>query len=87
MAFWSGQDRQDQAASRLFSVLGKIIIDDLKVGKYYILEKEASTGYVITTEKVYFEVKDNGEIDYPPNLSKTPYQIIGITPIVKEEDN
>jgi len=34
----------------------------LKVGKYYILEKEASTGYVITTEKVYFEVKDNGEI-------------------------
>lgn len=41
---------------------GKIIIDDLKVGKYYILEKEASTGYVITTEKVYFEVKDNGKI-------------------------
>ena len=41
---------------------GKIIIDDLKVGKYYILEKEASTGYVVTTEKVYFEVKDNGEI-------------------------
>lgn len=41
---------------------GKIIIDDLKVGKYYILEKEASTGYVITTEKVYFEVKDNGDI-------------------------
>ena len=41
---------------------GKIIIDDLKVGKYYILEKEASTGYVTTTEKVYFEVKDNGEI-------------------------
>lgn len=34
----------------------------MKVGKYYILEKEASTGYVITTEKVYFEVKDNGKI-------------------------
>ena len=41
---------------------GKIIIDDLKVGKYYILEKKASTGYIITTEKVYFEIKDNGEI-------------------------
>lgn len=27
MAFWSGQDRQDQAASRLFSVLGKITSD------------------------------------------------------------
>lgn len=35
----------------------------------------------------FIDIKDNGEIDYPPNLSKTPYQIIGITPIVKEEDN
>ena len=41
---------------------GKIVIDDLKVGKYYIVEKEPSTGYVITTEKVYFELKENGEI-------------------------
>lgn len=41
---------------------GKIIIDNLKVGKYYIIEKEASTGYVITDEKVYFEILDNGEI-------------------------
>ena len=41
---------------------GKIIIDNLKIGKYYILEKKASTGYIITTEKVYFEIKDNGEI-------------------------
>lgn len=41
---------------------GKIIIDNLKIGKYYILEKKASTGYIITTEKVDFEIKDNGEI-------------------------
>lgn len=41
---------------------GKIVITDLKVGKYYILEKEPSTGYVITDEKVYFELKENGEI-------------------------
>lgn len=41
---------------------GKVVIDELKVGKYYILEKEAATGYVITDEKVYFEIKDNGEI-------------------------
>ena len=41
---------------------GKIIIDGLKLGKYYILEKEASLGYVITNEKIYFELKDNGEI-------------------------
>jgi uncharacterized surface anchored protein len=41
---------------------GKVVIDNLKVGKYYILEKEAATGYLITDEKVYFELKDNGEI-------------------------
>lgn len=41
---------------------GKIVIDDLKVGKYYIVEKEAATGYTITDEKVYFELKENGEI-------------------------
>lgn len=41
---------------------GKIVITDLKIGKYYIIEKEASTGYLITKEKVYFELKENGEI-------------------------
>ncbi len=41
---------------------GKIIINELKLGKYYILEKEASTGYVLTSEKVYFELKENDEI-------------------------
>ena len=41
---------------------GKVVIPELKVGKYYIIEKEAATGYVITDEKVYFEIKDNGEI-------------------------
>lgn len=41
---------------------GKIVIDDLKVGKYYIIEKEPATGYTITDEKVYFELKENGEI-------------------------
>lgn len=41
---------------------GKIIIDDLKLGRYYIVEKEPATGYTITTEKVYFEIKENKEI-------------------------
>lgn len=41
---------------------GKVKIDNLKVGKYYILEKEAATGYLITDEKVLFEIKDNGEV-------------------------
>lgn len=41
---------------------GKVVITDLKVGKYYIIEKEAATGYTITDEKIYFELKENGEI-------------------------
>ena len=42
---------------------GKIVIDRLPVGmKFYILEKEAPKGYKINTEKMYFEIKDNGEV-------------------------
>lgn len=42
---------------------GKIIIKNLSVGqKYYIIEKNPADGYVITDEKVYFEIKEDGEI-------------------------
>ncbi len=42
---------------------GKIIIENLSAGqKYYILEKEPATGYVITDEVVYFEITEDGEV-------------------------
>lgn len=41
---------------------GKITINDLFVGKFYIVEKEAATGYKLSDEKVFFEIKENGEI-------------------------
>lgn len=41
---------------------GKIIINDLLVGKYYILEKEAPEGYNINEEKMWFEIKEDGEV-------------------------
>ena len=41
---------------------GKIKIDDLFVGKFYIVETEAASGYRISDEKTYFEIKENGEI-------------------------
>ena len=41
---------------------GKVIINDLPIGKYYIIEKEANSLYMITNEKVFFEIKENGEI-------------------------
>ncbi|HPF83713.1 MAG TPA: SpaA isopeptide-forming pilin-related protein, partial [Bacilli bacterium] len=41
---------------------GKIIIDELTYGKYYILEKEAPEGYELNTEKMWFEIREDGEI-------------------------
>ncbi len=41
---------------------GKVIIEELRYGKYYIIEKEAATGFVITDEKVFFEILENGKV-------------------------
>ena len=41
---------------------GNIVITDLVYGRYYILEKEAPEGYELNDEKMYFEIKENGEI-------------------------
>ena len=41
---------------------GQIVIEDLKVGKYFIIEVESNSNYVLTDEIVYFEIKENGEI-------------------------
>lgn len=41
---------------------GKIIIEGLKYGKYYILEKEAPEGYQLNEERMYFEILEDGEI-------------------------
>lgn len=50
---FSGRTNQD----------GKIIITDLPVGKYTIVEKEAPEGYVLDQEqKIPFEIMENGQI-------------------------
>lgn len=41
---------------------GKIIITGLSIGKYFIIEKECVTGYVLNTEKVFFEILEDGKI-------------------------
>ena len=41
---------------------GKIIITDLPVGKYFILESDAPDGYILNEEKLWFSITENGEI-------------------------
>ena len=41
---------------------GQIIINELPVGKYYILEKQPAIGYINSEEKVYFEIKEDKSI-------------------------
>ena len=41
---------------------GKIIIKNLEYGKYYILEKEAPENYILNEERMYYEIKENGEV-------------------------
>lgn len=41
---------------------GKIEVPNLEIGKYYILEKEAPKYYRLNTEKMFFEVTENGKI-------------------------
>ena len=40
---------------------GKIIIEGLPLGKYYIEELEAPKGYTLSKEKINFEIKHNNE--------------------------
>ena len=50
---------------------GKISIKDLTLGKYYIIETNPATGYVLNTEKEYFEIKEDGTI-VKANMTNKP---------------
>ena len=41
---------------------GMIVIEELRYGKYYVLEKEAPEGYILNEEKMFFEILEDGEI-------------------------
>lgn len=67
---------------------GKIVIDNLPIGKYFIIEKEAPQGYQINPDKMCFQITENGqvikstmkdEIVPVPNtgLSNIDYELVG----------
>ena len=63
---------------------GKIIIEELRYGRYYILEKEAPEGYILNTEKMYFEILEDGEI---VKCTMTNEQVIVEVPNTLLDDN
>ena len=55
-------NRNELLLTRETDDLGKVKIENLPVGKYYIIEKEANILYQITNEKVFFEIKEDGDV-------------------------
>ena len=41
---------------------GLLIIDSIPMGEYYILEIRTNEGYVLNTDKIYFEITNNDEV-------------------------
>ncbi len=62
---------------------GNITIKDLFVGKYYIIETQAPVGYNLNNEKMYFEIKTNGEII---KADMKDEKIIEVPDTLKNED-
>ena len=61
---------------------GKIILPGLEIGRYYILEKDAPSIYHLNEEKMYFEVKQNGEI-IKANMKN--YRKEGLLKLIKKD--
>ena len=58
---------------------GQIVLDDLLYGDYYVSEIEASTGYRLTSDKIYFSIDDEDKvIDIYNERIKVPNTGIGI---------
>ena len=55
-------DKDELLLTRETDENGKVIISNIPIGKYYIIEKEANSMYQITNEKVFFEIKENNEV-------------------------
>ena len=55
-------DKDELIFSGITDDYGKVTIKKLPLGKYYIIETKPSTGYRLTNDKIYFEIKENNEV-------------------------
>ena len=62
---------------------GKIVITDLPVGKYFILESDAPDGYILNEEKMWFSITENGEI---VKADMTNEKIVEVPNTLQEKD-
>ena len=65
---------------------GKVMFNNLRLGRYYIIEKDIQTGYIISTEPVSFELNEEATLAKPVIKNR---QIIGsvIVTDVDDKDN
>ena len=55
------KDNGELYATAITNENGEIVIDNIPYGKYYIVETQAPMGYMINSEKLYFEIKNDKE--------------------------
>ena len=64
---------------------GQIVIKDLFVGKYYIVEVNPAEDYVLNEEKVYFELLENGDVVKANMTNKKITSTLKINKVDEEE--
>lgn len=82
--------KKDEAIQTLESDLESVQSKDLLVGKYYYLESKVPHGYLVDTDKHYFEIKDNqsSEIQIVDSTleNKRPTVDIDMTKMLEEQE-
>ena len=54
-------DKNELLLTAKTNEFGKIVINNIPIGRYYYVETEAPIGYTINSQKNYFEIKDNNQ--------------------------